>query len=98
MWFAKNNLKLIRLQNDLHGLFNYCSKYVDTSTMEYETNFRPHITIAENISADQKIELEKLLTLNSKCEGVIKSLALPIVKNTSREERENVSNIVLLEL
>jgi 2'-5' RNA ligase len=98
MWFAKENLKLVRLQSDLYNLFNDCGKYVDGSTIEYETNFRPHITIAENINADQKIEIEKLLTLNSKCEGVIKSLALPIVKNTSREERENSSNIILFEL
>ena len=98
MWFAKENLKLTRLQKDMVDLLKDYDKFIDESTKEYETNFKSHITIAENIDADQKSKAEMFLSLNSRCEGIIKAMALPIIKNTSKEERENKDNIVLYEI
>ena len=98
MWFTKENAMLMRLQKDLVSLLKDYDKYTDGSTKEYEMDFRPHITIAEDIDANKKFEVEKLLSSSVACEGIINNLALPIVKDTSKEERENAENITLYQL
>jgi 2'-5' RNA ligase len=93
MWFSKENIKLKKFQSGLLDLLKNYSQYMDPVTKTYETKFEPHITIAENISSEEKNHAETLLRQNSQCEGVILDLAVPVVIDTSKEERENEKNI-----
>lgn len=98
MWFLKKNDRINILQKGLVEIMRPYKNYVDVTTVEYESQFRPHITVAEALNSINKLKAEELIASEPSIEGVIKDLALPIVKDTSREERENKENIFLFKI
>lgn len=95
---AKENNFLINFQKELRESLENYSEYVDASTKEYEINFKPHITIAVNLDVSTKEEAEKYFVSDYMCEGLIETLVLPIVKDTSIEERTNTNNLRIFQL
>lgn len=98
MWFAKENIAITALQNELVGALSSYDNYCEEVTKRYEADFKPHITVVESIDAKQKIETEQKLLTDNACEGIVVDLALVIVKDRSKEERENPNNFTMYAL
>ena len=97
-FFAQENDFLVDLQKELKKVLKDYSTYVDDSTKEYEIDFKPHITIAINLDESTKEEAEKYFISDYECQGEMESLVLPIVKNTSIEERKDSNNLRIFKL
>ncbi len=54
--------------------------------------------MVESIDANQKKEVERSFSSDFMFEGTVKDLVLPVVKNTSKEERENANNLTIFDL
>ncbi len=87
MLTTTRNTFISNLQHDMRAAIAQHVHYVDVATKEYEEHFMPHITIATNIDEAAKPEVEKYVGNGFECEGVIDALVLPVVDNTSVEER-----------
>ncbi len=98
MWLIEKNLWLMQLQKKLRAVLENYDNYCDEITKEYEEDFRPHITVVESIDANQKKEVERSFSSDFMFEGTVKDLVLPVVKNTSKEERENANNLTIFDL
>ncbi|OGM98465.1 MAG: hypothetical protein A2915_00685 [Candidatus Yanofskybacteria bacterium RIFCSPLOWO2_01_FULL_41_34] len=98
MLIAQENDFLVDLQKELKKVLKDYSTYVDDSTKEYEIDFKPHITIAINLDESTKEEAEKYFISDYECQGEMESLVLPIVKNTSIEERKDSNNLRIFKL
>lgn len=90
---VRENNFLISFQKELQAALKDYTEYLDDSTKEYEVNFKPHITIAINLDAATKEEAEKYFASDYKFEGLLEALVLPIVKDTSIEERNDTNNL-----
>ncbi|MDO8658697.1 MAG: 2'-5' RNA ligase family protein [Candidatus Levybacteria bacterium] len=90
---SRENNFLANFQKELRMTLGDYNLYVDVANKEYEIDFKPHITIATNLDEQTKEEAEKYFTSDYGCEGLIGELVLPIVKDTSIEERTNVNNL-----
>ncbi len=98
MLLAKNANKIYELQNGLKELLREFSKYVHKVTVEYEENFRPHITIGRNIKTDSLQETKLYFESGFSVKGILTDLVLPIVKDTSTEEIKNPNNLTIIDL
>ena len=98
MLLAEKADKVFELQRGLRELPKEFSEYVDRATIEYEKNFRPHITIGRNINTASFQEVKSYFESKFSVEGILTDLVLPIVKNTSTEERKDPNNLTILDL
>ena len=95
---VRENNFLINFQKELRlALMDY-NLCVDDANKEYEINFKPHITIATNLDENSKEEAEKYFDSDYEYEGLIGELILPMVKDTSIEERTDVNNLRIFKL
>ena len=95
---AKYNSHLISIQKELQLVLNSYKNYCDDVTIEYETNFKPHITVGVDVDPNLKEEAEKYFSTDYTCEGEITELVLPIVKHRSNEEADNINNLTIFNL
>src|SRR3989338_279157 len=95
---ARENNFLTNFQKELILALRDHDLYVDDANKEYEINFKPHITIATNLNDYAKEEAEKYFTLDYELEGLMGELVLPIVKDTSIEERTDINNLTVFKL
>lgn len=86
------------LQRELMRALKGYDQYLKEITKEYENNFKPHITVADDLDEGKKKEAAKYFAGEYEIEGVIEALVLPTVKNTSFEERTNPNNLKLFKL
>lgn len=98
MLLAQKANKIFELQNGLRELLKEFNEYVKNVTIEYEENFKPHITIGRNIKSDLLLEAKSYFKPNFSVKGILADLVLPIVMNTSAEERKNPKNLTILDL
>lgn len=96
LWFIQENKLIVNLQKRLVEELKNFSKYCNEVTKQYESNFKPHMTVTDAIQ--NRAEVVELLSRDQKCAGVLTELALPIVKDKSIEETENPKNILLFKL
>ncbi len=90
LWFIKSNNSIAKLQNTLIEELKDFDHYCDPVTKEYEVNFRPHMTVADCLENGAKVE--NLLAEDNHCEAIIVDLVMPVVKDRSRGESEDVRN------
>jgi len=92
MSFIEENKPVTHLQKTLlealKGFDNYCSE----DTKEYESNFRPHLTVADQIDLKFKDEVMKYISKGYKIEGRIRDLILAIVGQQTVAESEDSDN------
>lgn len=93
MLHSHENNFLTTIQKELEVLVRDSYPLVKESHRAYEINFRPHLTIAADLSQSQKQEAEKCFTHEYRLEGTLDELVLPIVKDQSMEERTNPGNL-----
>jgi len=98
MLLAEKADKLSELQKGLRELLKEFAEYVDKVTIEYEENFRPHITIGRNIKTDSLRDAKLYFESSFLVKGILTDLVLPVVKDTSIEERKNPNNLTILDL
>lgn len=95
---ARNAGKLIQLQKDLCITLSEYKHYVEPIREEYENNFRPHITIGDEIPQEQYKKALSSLKDDCRCEGMISEVVLAIVNDMSTEESSNPSNKMIYQL
>lgn len=82
---AKKNLELIKLQKKLLTQLNSYTNYVKAESKAWEENFKPHITIARNLSSQILAKAKTDLLKDYRCEGIIKDISLKVVTPTNSE-------------
>ena len=92
MSFIQENQSVLNLQKSLMEALKNFDKYCNESTKEYEANFRPHLTIANQINSSSKDEILKLISENPTLEGDITDLVLAVVNEQTIQESENPNN------
>lgn len=99
---ATNAPVLIQLQKDLCHILSGHPQYADPIREEYEKNFRPHITIGDEIPEDRYQESLSYLKEGCYCEGEIRDVVLAIVNtmnsNTSLEQSVGSADKTLFSL
>ena len=92
MLLAEENKTLINFQKDLVVAMRRYSNYCDEPNKEYETNFKPHLTIGVNIEPKDKDKALRYFYSEYTCVGAITELILPVVKDRSVEEADNIKH------
>ncbi len=98
MLLAENADKVLFIQKGLKELLIDSIEYVDEVTMDYEENFRPHITIGTNIDKNTLHTVQSYFQSTNEVTGVVTDLVIPIVKDTSLQERMDINNQIILDL
>ncbi len=84
-----HNDAVVKLQKALLNLLEEYKEYVVSKTIEYEENFRPHLTIADKLNKESFELAKKDIKENIVIHGVITQVTLVIVRNN--DEREEVT-------
>lgn len=92
MSFTKENLSVLKLQKSLVDVLKEFNTYCNESTREYESNFRPHLTIGDRVDAESKKEALEQVSKIAGLEGSITDLVLVIVNEQTVTESENPDN------
>lgn len=95
---SRENKFLNDIQKELKEALKDYNQYLKEITKEYENNFKPHITVADDLDEEKKKEAEKYFAGDYEIEGVIEGLILPTVKDASFGERTNPNNLKLFRL
>lgn len=95
LWLIKNNPSILSLQKKLVEALKDFNNYCDPTTIEYELDFKPHMTVADQIV--NNTEVHELLSQNAVCEGTIHDLILPIVDKRGDEDPENLVHYSITE-
>ena len=92
MSFIKENRSILNLQKNLVEALKDFGNYCHETTREYESNFRPHLTIANQIDLGSKDKTLQLVSQDNKLEGNTTDLVLAIVNEQTTSESENPNN------
>ncbi len=92
MLLAEKNKTLMNFQKNLIESMKEYDNYYDEVNKEYETNFRPHLTIGVNIDPKDKNKAMQYFSSKYTCVGEVTELVLPVVKDRSVEEADNVNH------
>lgn len=82
---AKSAPVLVQLQKDLCHILSGHPQYADPIREEYEKNFRPHITIGDEIPEEGYQESLSYLKEGCYCEGEIRGVVLAIVNTMTSD-------------
>ena len=93
MLMAKRNDRLMAFQRALQDALKGYERYCDETTREYEVNFKPHLTLGNGVTLDQRAEADTYFSSDYACEGRVTDLVLPVVKDTTPEEANNSANL-----
>jgi 2'-5' RNA ligase len=66
--------------------------YVTPESQEWEQNFKPHITIARDLSPKRYAAAKNDIGKDFHCTGIIRSVVLVVVENAVPEESNNPKN------
>lgn len=98
MLTARRNDHLMASQTDLRDALTGYGHYYAEITREYETRFRPHLTLGNGVPPDQKEAADRYFSSDYICTGVITDLILPVVKDMTPEEADNPNNLTTFEI
>jgi 2'-5' RNA ligase len=98
MSYIEGNESIIRLQKNLIEKLRAFNSYCSDITREYELNFRPHLSIADQIDQDSRVEVLTLVNKDIKLEGEIKDLVIAVVNEQTVTESEDPMNWITLDL
>lgn len=97
MAFIERNTKIESLQKALVSELSKYNQYCDESTIDYERNFNPHLTIADQIELDEE-ERKRFAQEPFTLKGVIQDLVFAVVNDQTVSEIENPDNWMAMEL
>lgn len=84
--------KIYELQTGLIAILKDYKNYLWKKSEEWERNFKPHLTLAPDLSPQQYKETLNELKSNLSCKGIVKDVALIIVDNMIPEETDKPEN------
>jgi len=96
--FSKNNSPVDNLQLKIRAGLKDFSDYCHPKSLEYEYDFKPHITIARGLVGNRFKEAVADLKNDYTCEGEITEVVLSCVKEISVEEAHNHNNLTIYKL
>ncbi len=91
--FSENNDLIDDLQTKIRNELIDYSDYLNPKSIDYEYDFKPHITIARGLVGDRFNEAVAELKKDYKCEGEITEVILSCVKEISVGEAHNPNNL-----
>ena len=94
---AEENDILMDLQYKIRTALKEYSNYRKQIQKEYETNFKPHLTIAMDL-ADKFDDAVRDIGKDTKCVGEITEIILSCVKENTVEEAKNPKNLTIYKL
>jgi len=97
MILAEKNQILMELQYKIRTALKEYSNYCKPETYEYETNFKPHLTITGDVG-EKFDEALKDVNKDTECIGEIKEIILSCVKENTPEEAKNPKNLTIFRL
>lgn len=81
---AEHNDQLIELQKEITNTFSkYGRRHVSHEIEQFETNFKPHQTIARHLTPDQLERAKKELGKDLSCEAIIDELGVALTSDDS---------------
>jgi len=89
---AKENNIINELQSGILSCLKPYKDYVNKGTEEYEKNFNPHITIAQNLDSTQYESVRAELGQDYLCKGVINEIYLIIADKPGADEGAKPEN------
>lgn len=92
MSLIKENQSVLKLQKDLVSALKRFDIYCNESTKEYESNFRPHLTVGDRIDVHSKEEALECISEMNGLEGGVTDLVLAVVNEQTIPEAENPDN------
>lgn len=98
MIMAQNNAYLKKLQKKLALKFAKFGHHIDKEHERHEVKFKPHITIARDLSNSRVKDAKKELGANLVCTAAINNLVLTTIKNDGIKEKLNPKNKYSLRL
>lgn len=98
MSFIEKNEKIIDLQKRLVANLEGFNKYCSEVTREYESNFKPHLTVADQIEYSQKDGVMENLRDSSNFDGLIEDMVIAVVNRQTVSESENPDNWIVLKV
>ena len=96
--FSKNNVLIDDLQRQIRTELKDYSDYCSSKSLNYEYDFKPHITIARGLVGNRFNEAVTDLKNDHTCEGEITEVVLSCVKEISVAEAHNPENLTVYEL
>ncbi|MBI2589493.1 2'-5' RNA ligase family protein [Candidatus Berkelbacteria bacterium] len=96
--FARNQQLIASLQKEIVSCLANYGNYVSPESEEYEANFRPHLTLAFDLSPDEVKSVSNLIPNNPVLNGRITQLVLSAVKEINPKEATNPSNFIIYSL
>ncbi|MBP6888151.1 MAG: 2'-5' RNA ligase family protein [Candidatus Pacebacteria bacterium] len=99
MLATPGNPLLVDIQKDLRGAAQKFGDYVDPVMESYETNFKPHLTIGNNIIDQEAREVKNYLSeQDSFPQGEVTELVLVVVENMNLTETRVPENLTMFSL
>jgi len=99
MLATQGNELLNSLQKDLREITQKFGDYLDPVMEGYETNFRPHLTIGNNLSNKEIKEVQTYLSKqDSFPQGEIEELVLVVVENMNLTETKIAENLTVFSI
>jgi len=95
---AEYDPHIYKLQQDILSVLDDYKRYVYPESRLWEENFKPHITIASDISAARYEEALKELKQPYTCRGLIRDVSLIVVEKMAPEEADRSENQVVYSL
>ncbi len=92
MAFTEENKSIRDLQNKLVEKLKDFDQYCSETTKGYEQNFRPHLTIANQIPLGAKEEVVSLVSQGMDLQGEVADLVLAVVNEQTVAESEKSEN------
>lgn len=89
---AEKNKNLVNLQKEITKKISNYGNHIMQEYEKFEKNFKPHITVARNLTAEQLKNAKNELGKNLYCEALIDKIVLTTVKNDLFEEWNNKKN------
>lgn len=96
--FSENNGSIDDLQLKIRAELKDYSEYCNPKSLDYEYDFKPHITIARGLTNKRFKEAVAEVKNDYTCGGEITEVILSCVKEISVEEAHNHNNLTIYKL
>jgi 2'-5' RNA ligase len=97
MLLAEKNELLMKLQYKIKTALGEYSNYCEPETQEYETNFKPHLTITGEVG-EKFDEALKDVGKDTRCVGEITEIILSCVEENTIKEAKDPKNLAVYKL
>lgn len=93
MALAQKNEDLLTLQKELCANLSQYKNYQNAINQTYEENFKPHLTLADELTPEKFAESLHYFQNGFSCKGVVSKAVLVIVDEITKEKKKMYFNL-----